>query len=190
MLNWIAALAGALMLAASPTQAGQDDDILQYVINNPPVESWQLTGVSRQPRPRPAEGVLGNKAIRVSAQRADQPWTTAARMTIRGEIKQGDTVLLAVWARLATPPEGQQTSRLPLRVEQTAAPYTAIAQDAAEIGPEWKMIYASGVAAQDYAGESTAVSVHLATADQTVELGPALVLNFGQNYDPAKLPRN
>ena len=52
------------------------------------------------------------------------------------------------------------------------------------------MIYASGVAAQDHAADSTAVSVHLATADQTVELGPPLVFNFGQNYDPAKLPTN
>lgn len=190
MLKWIAAVAGALMLTASPSQARQDGDILQYLINNPPVESWQVVGVSRQPRPRSAEGVLGDRAIRVAARRADQPWSTAARMPVRGEIKQGDTILLAVWARLATPPQGQQTSRLPLRVEQTAAPYTAIAEDAADIGPEWKMIYASGVAAQDHAADSTAVSVHLATADQTVELGPALVFNFGQNYDPAKLPTN
>lgn len=190
MLKWIAAVAGALMLAASPSQARQDGDILQYIINNPPVESWQVSGTSRQPRPRAAEGVLGDKAIQVAARRADQPWSTAARMAIRGEIKQGDTILLAVWARLQTPAEGQQSSRLPVRVEQTAAPYAAIAQDAADIGPEWKMVYASGTAAQDHAGGSTAVSVHLATADHTVELGPALVFNFGQNYDPAKLPRN
>lgn len=192
-------LAAALAAAASPVApiaapaavaAIQDEDILDRVINNPPVESWQVQGVSRAPRPQRAEGVLGGKAIRVAARRADQPWSTAAQMNIRGEIKRGDTILLAVWARLVTPPPGQTVGRLPLRVQENAAPYAAIAEDAGEIGPEWKMVYASGVAQQDHAGGTASLSVHLATADQTVELGPALVFNFGQNYDAAKLPRN
>jgi hypothetical protein len=111
-------------------------------------------------------------------------------MTIRGAIKQGDTVLLAVWARLATPAPGQTTSPLPIRVQQATAPYTAIAEATGRIGPTWKMVYASGVAGQDYEGGTTNLAVHLATANHTVELGPALVLDFGQNYDAAKLPIN
>ena len=193
MRKALLAVTAALMLSAAPAPVvvlAQDDDIVQRIINTPPVDSWQVLGVSRAPRPQRAEGVLGDRAIRVAARRAEQPWTVAAQMPIRGEIKRGDTILLAVWARLEAPPEGQQTSRLPLRVQESAAPYAAIAQDAGEIGPEWKMIYASGVAGQDFAGGQTNLSVHLATADQTVDLGPALVLNFGQNYDAAKLPLN
>lgn len=174
--------------AVPPQQA--DDDIVQYIINNPPVTSWQINGVETQPRPRRAEGVLGERAISVRASRADQPWTTAGQMTIRGAIKQGDTILLAVWARLATPSPGEATSPLPIRVQQATAPYTAIAEATGRIGPTWKMVYASGVAGQDYDGGTTNLAVHLATADHTVELGPALVLDFGQNYDAAKLPIN
>lgn len=193
MRNILFAAAAALMLTAAPAPVAgmvQDGDIVDRIINSPPVESWQVLGVSRAPRPQRSEGVLGDRAIRVSARRADQPWAVAGQMSIRGEIKRGDTILLAVWARLETPPPGRQTSSLPLRVQQGAAPYAAIAQDTGEIGPEWKMVYASGVAQQDFAGGETNVSVHLATADHTVDLGPALVLNFGQNYDSAKLPRN
>ncbi|WP_332677541.1 hypothetical protein [Brevundimonas sp.] len=193
MRKTLLAVTAALMLSAAPAPVAvmaQDDDIVQRIINSPPVDSWQVLGVSRAPRPQRAEGVLGERAIRVAAQRAEQPWTMAAQMPIRGEIKRGDTILLAVWARLETPPEGRQTSRLPLRVQQAAAPYAAIAQDTGEVGPEWKMIYASGVAQQDFAGGQTNLSVHLATDNQTVDLGPALVLNFGQDYDAAKLPRN
>lgn len=193
MRKTLLAVATALILGAASAPAAsvtQEDDIVQRIINNPPVDSWQVLGVSRAPRPQPARGVLGDRAIRIAAQQSDQPWTVAAQMSIRGEIKRGDTILLAVWARLQTPPQGQQTSRLPVRVQQAAAPYAAIAQDAGELGPEWKMIYASGVAQQDFAGGQTNLSVHLATADQTVDLGPALVLNFGQDYDASKLPRN
>lgn len=193
MRNTLLAVAAALIMALGPAPAAvmaQDDDIVDRIINNPPVDSWQVLGVNRPPRPQRAEGVLGDRAIRVSARRADQPWTIAGQMPIRGEIKRGDTILLAVWARLETPPTGQQTSTLPLRVQEGVAPYAAIAEDTGQIGPEWKMVYASGVAQKDFAGGATNLSVHLATADHTVDLGPALVLNFGQNYDAAKLPRN
>ncbi len=176
--------------AASATPPLQDGDITQYIINNPPVESWHVNGVQSQPRPHRAEGVLAERAISVQARRAEQPWATSAQMDIRGPINRGDTVLLAIWARLQTPASGQTTSRLPIRLQQAAAPYAAIAQDTGEIGPEWKMIYASGVAQQDYPAGSTNLAVHLATADHTVELGPALVLDFGQNYDASQLPTN
>lgn len=180
-----------LLLAPAPFIArAQDDDILKHLINTPSVDSWQVLGVNRAPRPQRAEGVLGEKAIRIVAQRSDTPWSIAAQMPIAGDIRNGDTILLAVWARLAKPPEGQLTSSLPLRVQQSAPPYAALAEDAASISAEWKMVYASGVARQDHPRGTTNLSVHLATANHTVELGPALLLNFGQNYDAAKLPRN
>jgi len=192
MLNRILGAAGAVLIAMGSSTAprAQDEDILQNLINNPSVASWQVLGVNRPPRPQHAEGVLGERAIRVAARRSDQPWTIAAQMPVTGAIKQGDTVLLAVWARLAVAPPGAETSRLPLRVQEAAPPYAALAEDAGTVGPTWGMIYASGVAAKDYAPGAANLSVHLAGADQTVELGPALLLNFGQDYDAAKLPRN
>ena len=189
VIGLVAGLALAGMALATPS-AGQDDDITKYIINSPPVQSWQVSGVQTAPRPHAAPGVLGERAITVQARQSAQPWAVSAQMPIRGEIKSGDTVLLAVWARLATPPTGQTTSRLPVRIQQASAPYGSIAEATGEIGPEWKMVYASGVATQDYAGGAVNLAVHLATADHTVELGPALVLDFGQNYDANKLPVN
>ncbi len=192
MLNRILGAAAAVLIAIAPSAPAiaQDDDILQYLVNNPSVDSWQVLGVARPPRPQRAEGVLGDRAVRIAARRSDQPWDVAAQMPVSGEIKQGDTILLAVWARLAAPPEGAQSSRIPLRVQENTPPYAALAEDAGSVGPAWGMIYASGVATKDHAAGSTSLSVHLAGADQTVELGPALLLNFGQDYDASKLPRN
>lgn len=183
-------LLAGMAVAASASASGQDDDITKYIINTPPVTSWHVNGVQTAPRPHHADGVLGERAITVQAQASSQPWSVSAQMPIRGEIKQGDTVLLAVWARLVAPSAGQTTSRLPVRIQQATAPYAAMAEGNGEIGPEWKMVYASGVAAKTYAGGATNLAVHLATADHTVELGPALVLDFGPDYDANKLPAN
>ena len=101
MLNRILGAAAAVLLAIVPSTAPrvQDDDILKNLINNPNVASWQVLGVNRPPRPQHAEGVLGERAIRIAARRSDQPWTVAAQMPVTGAVKQGDTVLLAVCAR-------------------------------------------------------------------------------------------
>ena len=184
----------AALLSTSPAHAQDagDDAILDQVINSPPVQSWQVTGLRATPRPVRVEGVLGEQAIRVAVPRPGaNPWDISGRMSIAGEINQGDTILLAVWARTHTPPEGERFGVISgIRVEQSTAPYTAIAQDSAVVPSEWTMVYASGVAQQDYPGGSANVSVHLAGAAQTIELGPAFVLNLGQDYDAAQLPRN
>jgi hypothetical protein len=198
MLKTMLAAAAALLITVAVTPAAQaqdapaagEADILQNLINNPNVNSWQVLGVQRPVRPQRAQGVLGERALRVSARRSDQPWSTATQMPVTGAIRQGDTILLAVWARAETLPEGEETTRLPLRVQEAAAPYGGLAQDAGEVGTEWKMIYASGVAQRDYPAGTVNLSVHLATADHTIDIGPALLFNFGQNYDASRLPRN
>ena len=187
-------LAAAALLSTSPAHAQDagDDAILDQVINSPPVQSWQVTGLRATPRPVRAEGVLGEQAIRVAVPRPGaNPWDISGQMPITGQINQGDTILLAVWARTHTPPDGERFGVISgIRVQQSAAPYAAIAQDSATVPSEWTMVYASGVATQDYPAGSTNVSVHLAGAAQTIELGPAFVLNLGPDYDPAQLPRN
>lgn len=191
---WVATAVALVSLFASfaSAPAGGQDDILDQVINSPPVQSWQVTGLRATPRPVRAEGVVGDQAIRVAVPSPGaNPWDIAGQMPIAGQINQGDTILLAVWARTHTPPEGERFAVISgIRVQQSAAPYTAIAEDSAVIPSEWTMVYASGVAQQDYPGGSTNVSVHLAGAAQTIELGPAFVLNLGQDYDAALLPRN
>lgn len=189
---WATAIGLAAALFLAPVGAAQDDDILDNVINSPPVQSWQITGLRSSPRPVRAEGVLGDQAVRVRVTNTGaNPWSVSGRMSISGDIRRGDTILLAVWARAHTPPEGRTHGVISgIRVEQSAAPYTAIAQDSATVPGEWTMVYASGVAQQDYPGGTANVSVHLAGAVQTIELGPAFVLNLGPDYDASQLPRN
>ncbi len=143
------------------------------------------------PKPTKADGVPGNLEIRVPVSRAGaNPWDIAAHMPATKPIKNGDVLLVAVWVRTETPPPGETTGRINLRLEETSPPYNAVAEDTARPGAGWQLAYASGKATHDHAPGTVAVVVHLAAAQQTICLGPAFILDFGPNYDMTTLPRN
>lgn len=71
-----------------------------------------------------------------------------------------------------------------------AAPYENFVGNGVTITRSWKIYYASGKAPKDLAGSTMRATAHLAANRQVIDLGPVFVLDFGQNYDPAKLPRN
>ena len=65
-------------------------------------------------------------------------------------------------------------------VQVSSPPYTSVFNDAVEIGPEWKLHQVKGKADKDYAAGTLGVSIHMANAKQTIDLGPVFVLNLGQ----------
>ena len=126
--------------------------------------------------------------MRIEASRRPNPWDIGANMPVQGDIRAGDVILLAVWARLERAPAGQQTVRLPIMINQTAAPYTAVITGSPTVTSEWKLVFAKGVASEARPNGSAGVAVHLSGADQTIDLGPAFVFNLGQGYDLSSLP--
>ena len=88
--------------------------------------------------------------------------------------------MLAFWARLAKADAGVATAQVPTAAIQiTKPPYASVISAPATIGTEWKLHQVKGRADRDYAAGDLAVSIHLATARQTVDLGPVFVLDLG-----------
>lgn len=191
--GYFAPLALAVLFVAGTAIAADDDsDLVNKLVNAPSVAAWSVRGVGQQPKPFDDVAVQGGRALRVVVPgKGANVWDIAARTPIQKPIAKGDTLLLAFWARAEVPAEGQKTAILPgIRIEQTSAPYGSFAQDSAQVDGTWTMVYASGIADQDYGRGSLEVAIHLAAAKQTVDLGPAFVFDFGQNYDQSKLPHN
>jgi len=65
-------------------------------------------------------------------------------------------------------------------VQLSAAPYTALFSGPVEVGPDWKSFEVRGTATSDQAAGTLKATIHLATAAQTVDLGPIVVVNLGQ----------
>lgn len=134
-------------------------------------------------------GVTGGKAMPFVVKKAGNPWDVGAVMPNTGPIAKGDIVLLAVWVRRTG---GAAGTRLPLMMlESSDEPKATLARATdVPLGEGWQMVYASGQAGADFAAGKTTIVLQLGRDAQTLELGPALIFDFGPGYDPARLPTN
>jgi hypothetical protein len=183
----IAAFAAAVLASVATARAQDGDDIWAHQINKDTAGNWSVM----PDRPRPAfvqsADAPGGTAMRVRVRHAGaNPWDVQASSPIAGAINKGDVILLLFYARAEVPAPGG--SVLPARIQLSAAPYTAVLQSNETLTGEWAQHCAIAVASDDLAAGAANVSVHLATAEQTIDFGPVFVLNLGPNFDRSKLP--
>ena len=176
----VAALALALAAPAAAQEEG--DGLVDKIINLPPPAAHVVNGLPIKPKVRKDENVQGGKALRIPVPgKGDNAWSVSLSNPIEKPVKAGDDIVLAFWARLEKAPEGAASATIPYAGVQLAKePYTAIVTQAVTIGPEWKLHEIRGKADRDYAKGELNVSLHLASAKQTIDVGPVFVLNMGQ----------
>ena len=175
MKLWAFAAGAALALVPLAPAPAQDALV---IINNP--AEPHVSGVTPKLRDDPA--VQGGKALRIQVRRkGTNPWDVAVESSIDQPVKAGDSLLFAFWARLERGENGATSATLPYNaVQLSAAPYTALFASPVEIGPEWKLHEVRGKAERDQAAGTVKATIHLATGEQTVDLGPLIVVNLGQ----------
>ena len=172
----LGAIAAGLLLAIAPLAAAPAQDALN-IINDPAAP--QVNGATARLRDDPA--VQGGKALRIQVKRKGaNPWDVAAESAISKPIAAGDQLLMAFWVRLEKGEGGATTGTLNYNAIQLGAePYTTLLSGPVEIGPEWKLAEIRGKADKDYAAGTLKATIHLASAAQTVDLGPIFVVNLG-----------
>lgn len=170
-------VAAGFLLAAVPLAPAPAQDEL-VIINDPGAP--QVNGVRPKLRDDPA--VQGGKALRVPVRRKGaNPWDVSVTTTINQPVKAGDQLLFAFWARLEEGEGGATTATLPGNmVQQSVAPWSWVLGGPVEVGPEWKLHELRGKADKDYPAGTLHATIHLANAQQTVDLGPLIVVNLGQ----------
>jgi len=171
--------AALLLLATSsvPLQAQAADDLASKIVNDP--SEPQVNGAKAALHDDAK--VQGGKALRIQVKgKGTNAWDAAIESPIKKPIQAGDRIVLAFSARLEKSDSGAATAVFPFAgVQLATAPYSSIAQNGFELGPDWKMVEIRGTADRNYPAESLKVSIHLATAKQTVDFGPVVVLNLG-----------
>ena len=169
----------ALCLAiTAPAAAVQGDDIASKIINDP--SAPQIVGAKASVRKD--DQVQGGKALRIVVPaKGKNNWDTFASSPIQKPVKTGDNLVLAFWARLERGEGGATSSTLPFAgVQVSSPPYPSLFNEAVQVGPEWKLHQVKGKADKDHAAGTIGVSIHMANAKQTIDLGPVFVLNMGQ----------
>lgn len=175
---------------SEPTRS--EPSLIDRLINTPFVQNWNTWGLSGAPTPHAAQGVTGGQALTIDVVRAGDPWSVGATMVNTGEVKTGDVLLLAVWIRAERVPDGAAETTIPLLLlEGSAEPKVRLVEASnIAVGTDWRMIYASGVATADIAAGQSAIILQMGQAAHRLELGPALLFDFGPGYNLERLPRN
>jgi endo-1,4-beta-xylanase len=198
---------GLAFLAAMATQPAWADDAVQpYVsalselrgklpadaklINQPGVANWNING-SAQTTTVPAKTISGGKALSVEI-KAPQPnaWDVSVSSPITESIASGDTLFLAVQVRASSADNEAQSGVISAsKIEESGGAFAVIADTAAQVSGEWITLYSTGVASRNYAAGDTHITIHMAAARQTIEIGNAYAFNLGPNADLTALPK-
>lgn len=118
------------------------------------------------------------------------PFQLQLRSALTGEAKTGDRCLLAFEARCVpgSTPDGK--GRVMCVVELHEPPdYSKLAQDELEIAGEWQTVFMPFPAKLDSKPGLTYASLMLGGRKQTLEVANMRLLNYGADFDLAKLPR-
>lgn len=105
------------------------------------------------------------------------PWDIAVAAATTEDIHKGDHIVVAVWARAASP-----DSQIAASMQQGDAPYTGIAQSDIHPSKAWRLFQLDGVADQDYAAGKAGVNLQLNTRQQAIDIGPIYIF---RNPDPS-----
>jgi len=174
----------ASQAAASPKSEGKP---VGQLINDLKTATWSVYGATIESLAR--GGPKDYPMTRVTVNAKGNPWDVGASSAITKPINAGDAVLVAVYLRAPDLKDGESTPVSYFGVNENRPPYDGVAKGSAEVTNQWKVYYASGLAGKAFTADQVVVGMHLAAAKHVLELGPALVYNFGQNVDLAKLPR-
>jgi hypothetical protein len=171
-------LAAAALVAAVPIAAAAQDDLASQIVNDP--SAPEVSG-ARAALVDDAKAA-GGKALRVLVpKKGANPWDTTVGGAIKKPVGKGDHLVLLFSARLEKGENGATTATLPYNaIQLAAAPYSTIVQGSAEIGPEWKPFQVTGTSDGNYKPGELKVTIQLATARQTVDFGPLIVLDKGK----------
>jgi Carbohydrate binding domain len=181
MKIWSFLLAGFALGAV----ALADEDIWSKTINNDTNGVWNLQPEKPKAKVIKVDDPHVDHAFRIKATKGVNPWDLQANSPVQGAINQGDVIMLMYYARAEVPAAGG--SSLAARIQINAAPYTSVMEMTSAITTEWKNYCAHRVASGDVPAKGGNVSIHLATADQVIDLGPVFVFNFGKDYNEKKL---
>jgi hypothetical protein len=170
-------LAAAVVIALAPVgAAAAQDNLASRIINDP--GNPKVDGAHAALRDDP--GVQGGKALRIDvARKGEHPWDATVGGDIVKPVKAGDKLVLVFSARLEK--GAAPTATLPYAaVQLAAAPYSTVISGSNDIGADWKTLQVTGTADKDYPAGALKVTIQLATARQTVDFGPIVLLDMGQ----------
>lgn len=177
----------ASLLAATPAGA---QDALQGIpgklINNPATLDWSGNGKDYQKRGITGADIPGGGAAAhyVITRRGTHPYDVTADIAVTQDIAKGDDVTIGFWARTVSAETPDHEGTIGLRVQQNSAPWPGFIDKTLAIGPAWKWYEVTGAATLALPKGTAIVSLQLAGARQTIDIGQMIVIKGAKAIAP------
>ncbi|MDE2184140.1 MAG: hypothetical protein KGJ78_14065 [Alphaproteobacteria bacterium] len=158
---------------------------------NDPTAYWGVWGPAKTDY-LPDPNVAGGQILRITiSPKPANPWDVGTYAQVIKPLKQGDVVLMSFWARAERPPAGNDFITVSGRIYENKPQGIGVSPETGfMIGREWKKYYASGTAAKDLPAGTVSVGMIIGTGDQVIDFGQLAIVDYGPDYDLAKLPHN
>ena len=154
------------------------NEVMKLSVHRPNADGWWIFGKDQTHALLKDKTVSGGLALSIRIDGgAQNTWDDQAGASAEQDLKKGNTVFLAFWARAETPPAKANAINVIATVQRSDAPYTIMASTTPSIGgSDWQLYCASGTAPSDFKAGNYSAVVQVATGRQTLDLGPVFIL--------------
>jgi hypothetical protein len=151
------------------------------LINDPDnKQAWGFYGAALTHKSVPAKSMPDGTATAINiADVGKNSFDAGISIPIREAITEGDVLTVAFVARTIAAETENGAGKIALRVQRNSAPYPGFGDNVLSIGPNWKVYQLRTQARVDIGKGEAAVSLQLAGAKQSIEIGSIYVVNAG-----------
>jgi len=149
------------------------------LISQPDSHEWAFVGPTGSRAPRDDKTIWLDRAVQFTSPGVGaNAWDIQADVPLTGDIKAGDKLLLAVAAKTVSAATDDGKAVVGIRVQQGSAPFTGFADNRFKVGPNWQLVQIQTSATMDMPAGTGMVALHMAGAQQVVDVGPVYVLKL------------
>lgn len=160
---------------------------VELITTQEKITAWAGTTGSAATVPVSGRDFSAATRITVAIASPEQPWNAQLTTPLTtGGVKNGDKLLVTYMARCLT--EGQGRATVKIQLKNPTHDMLGMTEHA-KIGSDWQPVNQVMVAALDAPEGLGELSIFLGEKVQTVEIANVRVLNYGPDFDMARLPR-
>ena len=179
----------AALAAATPATARQqasaqlqqiDDAFPGDLINDPLDIGWEGWGEGIRKKTIETKDVPGQYATQISIKKPlPHIFDAGVNVPVTGDIKKGDKIMVALWARSVSTDAADDKGSVHVRVQEKTQPYAGFGDTDLSFGNEWKLYNFTATADRDLKAGSGVVTIQFGVPRQVLELSSVYVVNNG-----------
>ncbi|MEQ7872497.1 hypothetical protein ABDK56_00610 [Sphingomonas sp. ASV193] len=148
------------------------------LLNDPDDRNWVAYGDAQTVLATSTDVFTRKATLQTVAVAGANPYDAGLNAPIKGAIRAGDRLLVAVLARAKSAETADGTGLVTLRLQKNQAPYPGWGEQPIHPAPGWKLFQWQTTAQFDLPAGEGEVALHSGTAKQAIEFGPVYVIRL------------